>query len=192
MRTISSAVLTQLSAETMMPALMVEAQFNTSSVYLWTGYGDVTFNGQTYQGAGTLLEITPFEESDEIVAKGARFSFSGIPTAMISLALGQISIKNQVKCWLNFVDPSAGTLVATSGGDAVLIYEGFMDVPEIFQGPETSRIVISTENKLRELKRSKELKYTDEQQKLLYPGDKGLEYVSQVQDMEITWGRGVI
>ena len=71
------------------------------------------------------------------------------------------------------------------------IFSGFMDQMNINEGPETSSIEITIENKLIDLERARNARFTSAYQKSIYPNDKGLEFVESLQDKEIVWGRSV-
>jgi hypothetical protein len=60
----------------------------------------------------------------------------------------------------------------------------------INDGADSLSITVSAENKLIILNRDKVLRYTDQDQKRLFPNDKGLEYVASIQDKPLTWGAG--
>jgi hypothetical protein len=48
---------------------------------------------------------------------------------------------------------------------------------------------LTAESRLIDLERSRERRYTSEDQKIDYPNDKGLEFIADLQDKEIVWGR---
>ena len=52
-RAASSAFLTALSQPIIRPAFLVQAGFTSGPVYLWTGRGSLTWNGQTWLGTGS-------------------------------------------------------------------------------------------------------------------------------------------
>ena len=51
-------------------------------------------------------------------------------------------------------------------------------------------MTIAVENKLIILERPVERRYTDQDQKELFVGDKGLEFVDSLQDKSVNWGGG--
>jgi hypothetical protein len=69
------------------------------------------------------------------------------------------------------------------------MFSGFMDVMTINEGADYSEIILTLENKLLQLERSRERRYTDADQKIDYPNDDGFEFVTTLQDKEIVWGR---
>ena len=59
----------------------------------------------------------------------------------------------------------------------------------ISEQAENSTIELKLENRLIALERSIERRYTDEDQKNLYAGDVGFEFIPDLQDKQITWGK---
>ena len=58
----------------------------------------------------------------------------------------------------------------------------------ISDGGDTATIKLTAESRLIDLDRSRERRFTSEDQKIEFPDDKGLEYVDDLQDKEIVWG----
>ena len=64
-----------------------------------------------------------------------------------------------------------------------------MDVMSIDEGTETVSINLSVESRLIDLEKPSNKRYTSEEQKAVYPDDLGLDFVVDLQDMPIAWGR---
>jgi hypothetical protein len=64
-----------------------------------------------------------------------------------------------------------------------------MDVMGIEDSGDTANINVTAESRLIDLERSRERRYTSEDQKINYPNDKGLEFIADLQDKELVWGR---
>jgi hypothetical protein len=62
----------------------------------------------------------------------------------------------------------------------------------ISDGAETATISVSVENRLIEFQRNRVRRYTAEDQKIDYPSDKGLEFVAEISEKEIVWGRSQV
>ena len=60
---------------------------------------------------------------------------------------------------------------------------------DINEGVETSSITVKLESKLLELERTRVLRYTSAIQKALFSGDKGLDFVDELQGQTFNWGR---
>lgn len=184
MRELAAALMSGIQGSTVRPVMFFEGDFQGGFVRVWSGVGDFSWNSETWTGVGTLGAITDIEETDEIKAAGVTVALSGIDPAMISLALQSIRQNKPGKLWFALVD-AAGALVA----DPYLCFEGRLDVAEIDEGAQTATVSIKYENRLVDLERARERRYTHEDQQLEYPGDKGFEYVAALQDVQITWGR---
>jgi len=61
----------------------------------------------------------------------------------------------------------------------------------INDGSETATIQVTVENRLIEFERTRVRRYTAEDQKIDYPNDKGLEFVAEMAEKEIVWGRAI-
>jgi hypothetical protein len=185
-RDITSGFEAEIEADTLKPVLLLKAQFDSGTVYMWTGYGDLVFNSETYSGVGHFLAIDGVEETQELRAASTKFKLAGIPSGLLSLALSENYQGRNIFCYFGVLD-TAGALIA----DPYLVFKGKMDVMEITDNGETAEITVSAENDLIDLRTVRERKYTPEDQRAYYPTDKGLDFVPTIQDVQITWGVGV-
>ena len=64
-----------------------------------------------------------------------------------------------------------------------------MDTMVIADEAETASLSITLENRLVDFERARVRRYTSEDQKIDFPNDKGLEFVADLQEKEILWGR---
>jgi hypothetical protein len=181
-RSLSNDMTTQVSASQLSPIILVSLSFSTP-VNLWSGYGTITYNGTGYLGIGTLGTISPIEETTDLAARGITMQLSGVPTAQIAIALTE-NYQGRECSILFAAMASDGTLVSTP----VTVFSGRMDVMTINDDGEQAIIGMSAENKLVDFRRPREVRYTDEEQKALFPTDKGLEFVNAIQEKQIYWG----
>ena len=181
-RDITTSVQNIIDSAEVQPFLLFEGEFVSGYVRAWSGYGDLSWDGKTWTGTGTLLNISDIQENSDGAAQGITATLSGIPSSMISLALSDVQQGASGKVWLGFLDNGIVS-------DPVFLFEGRLDVPVIKEDAELASISISYESRLIDLKRSREIRYTDEVQQALYPGDLGCEYVMSIQDANIIWGR---
>lgn len=181
-RTMSAAMVTEVTTAALSPVLLAEMSFSTP-VRVWTGYGTLTYNGNGYLGLGDLGTIAPVEETTDLSARGLSFQLSGIPTAYVSLALNEDYQGRSCSVMLGALSPTAGLIASP-----ITIYVGRMDVMAITDDGESAQITMSTENRLVDFRRVREVRYTDEEQHVIDPTDKGLEYVTGLQEKTIYWG----
>jgi hypothetical protein len=205
-RDIFPSILQALEAPEITPFFAVDLMFGSSPLYMWSGYGDFVREdtGNTYLGAGQLLNISTVEETTEIQAVGANFSLSGIPSSFLSLALSEPYQGRECRIYFGvLIDGGLATqgldTITTQFGDLIVlqsgtqgfleIFSGEMDQMNIVESSDTCNISVSAENALIKLERPVVRRLTSTDQKSRYPSDKGLEYVAGLQDKEIFWGR---
>lgn len=181
-RTISADMVSEVTTAQLSPILMAELNF-TPPVYLWSGYGTLTYNGIGYLGLGTLGTISPVQETTDLSARGISMQLSGVPTALVYEALTDDYQGRACSVMFGALSPTAG-LVASP----ITIFSGRMDVMQLSDDGQTSQITMTAENKLIDFKRTREIRYTDEEQQRLYSGDLGLEFVNAIQEKTIYWG----
>ena len=206
-RTLDSNITAAISEGNISPFFAFQLDFQSTSLFLYTGQGDLTIGGVTYTGVGSILNFTNVEESADIGAKSVSISLSGIPSTNLSLALSTPYQGREVT--ISFGIRADGLLLANEEGDFILnqlgqlidistisnadatstLFVGYIDTMDIQEGPETSTITVTLESKLLELERQRVLRYTSAIQKALFSGDKGFDFVDKLQDKTFVWGR---
>lgn len=208
-RNISTDMQTAASEKVVFPIIFVEAEFDSGTTRMWSGIGDLVWNSQTWTGGGSLLSVDSIEETNELRAIGTRVRLSGIPSEFLSLALQEDYQGRTLRVYLGaftneysfmlkedtaYVLQEDGSRVINATdqdvvASPVIIFSGRMDVMTINESGSTSTIEVSVENRLIDFERTRERRYTSEDQKIDYPSDKGFEFVSSIQDAEIVWGK---
>lgn len=181
-RTLPSAVATGIAATVVKYAFFAEFQFGSGTERMWSGVGDKTWDGHTWDGSGDFGGVSPVDETTEVAAMGLTFTLSGIPSSTLSLALGDSYRGKPCKLWLAILD--ADDEVA----DAYPIFAGRMDVMGIEDGADTGEVSIDAESRLIDLKRARSQRYTDSEQRRLFAGDLGCEYVAKLAEKPLYWG----
>ena len=207
-RDLSTSTLENIEAPVVKPFFAVELNFSSETIRMWTGQGTLVLDdGTQWFGLGQLLNISSIEETSEMAVKGATVSLSGIPSEILSLALSEPYQGRVCKIYFGTMS-TGGALVQQSGsyilmqdGSKILVqtgekgfnelFSGYMDQMNIEEGSDTSTIEMSVENKLIDLERSRVARYTSGYQKSVYPNDLGLDFIEDLQDKQIPWGRKV-
>lgn len=167
------------------PVAFLEAEFANGVVRLWSGTGEFTWDNKVWTGTGDLGSISSLPESADVEALGVELELSGIPSAMISRVLSEIRQGKPVTIWLGGQD-AAGAVIASPYKP----FDGRMDAGSVAFGPQTSKIKIQAESRRRDLKRADGAMYDHHDQQARFPGDEGFEYVPELQDKNLTSGRG--
>ena len=183
-RSLTSGFITELGEVVKSPAIFYEGEFASGTVYLWSGLGTISWNGQTWTGVGTLVSISQVQETSEIRADGIVCILSGIDESIRSLVLSEVRQGKPGIIYIGFIDDS-GAVVA----DPANAFDGRLDVATMQDGGDAIAISLSYETRLRDLERLREFRYTNESQKLIFSDDVGFEYVPSLQDWNGTWGR---
>jgi len=207
-RDLSAAISGSLEDNVVYPFFAIDLEFDSpNTLRLWTGYGTLVYEGVSYFGTGELLGISSVEETVEMAAKGATLTLSGVPSEVISLAL-QEPYQGRV-CKINFGMFSTDNLLQEDATSYILlqdgakialesqqtslteVFTGYMNQMSIEEGPDSSTIQLSVENKLVDLERPRVARYTSAYQKDKFAGDLGLDFVESLQDQKLVWGRSV-
>lgn len=172
-------------AGTVFPAILVVASFDSGTLRFWNGVGTLVYGGNSYTGAGNLLQIAEVVETQNVEARGAEFILSGIPSSIISIALAE-EYQDRTITQSFAVFDSSGAVIA----DPFVFFSGKMDVMSIEEGRDTGSIKLTAENDLISLARVNERRRTPEDQKLTYAGDTFFDQVAALQSKDIVWGKG--
>lgn len=183
-RVLSSGMESAVEADLVRPIVLVTCAFDSGDLNLWSGIGTLTVGSVDYVGAGTLLNIGEIAESSELQANGITVTLSGITDPLLAKARDEDYQGRELTVRLGAMD--AANAVITS---PVTVFSGFMDTMAINDSSETATIQVNVENRLIEFERTRIRRYTAEDQKIDYPTDKGLEFVAEMAEKEIVWGR---
>ena len=178
------AFITALSQPIIRPALFVEAHFATAILYLWTGRGNVSWNGHTWTGIGTLGSVSTIEEGSTVEARGITLTLSGIDATALSDVLNEVQQGLPALVYFGLFD-STPALIA----NPVCAFAGRMDQPTIDLTGPTATIQIACESRLMDMNTPAMRRYTNEDQQRDYPNDQGFSFVPGVQERTIFWGR---
>lgn len=172
-------------AGTVYPAFLVTAVLDSGTLRFWNGIGTLSYGGNNYTGAGNLLQMSDIVETQNIEARGAEFTLSGIPSSIIAIALTEPYQDRVITQTFAPLD-SSGVPIA----DPFNFFSGKADVMSIEEGKDTGSIKLTAENDLITLARVNERRRTPEDQKLTYAGDTFFDMVAALQSKDIVWGKG--
>ena len=185
-RTGVSATYVSSSVVLVQPYIAAYMDFSGSAVRVWTGNTSKSlsddFGGGNYLGVGTFGGVSAVTETTEVSAKGIDLTLSGIPNEYVSLALSDNYRGRQVAVYLLLFN------TAMTSYEQITMFRGRMNQISINESGETSTLIVSCENRLIELNRTTDVRYTDEAQKELYPTDTGLQFVAAMANKSIYWG----
>jgi hypothetical protein len=182
-RNLDPATLAELSAGNVSPAFLVSLHFKSGVAYVWSGIGPIAYGGNTYQGVGSLGEISAISEDSEISARGIVLTLSGIDRTLWADCMSDIQIGAPASVLFGLL--TAGLQFI---GSPYTIFGGIVDQPKISVGGDTLSISLALENNLIDLKRASNRRYTAADQRLRYPTDIGFNWVEVLNDIALRWG----
>jgi hypothetical protein len=161
-------------------AVLMEADFDSGSLNLFSGYGSLTVDGVTYTGSGKAVQVDPAQETAEVQATNATVQLSGIQEADIAIALTENYQGRPCRLKLAFFDASLNLIA-----DPVVMFSGRMDVMNLNDDPKNPVITMTAETDFIRMTVARLRNRTNEDQQIDYPGDKGLEFVTAMQNKTI-------
>ena len=204
-RDLSNITIESISEDVVYPFFATELRFDDNIIRMWTGQGTLVLeDGTEWIGLGQLLSISSIEETSEMAVKGATITLSGIPSDLLSLALGTPYQGRVAKIYFGtFLRDSllqeTGNYILLEGGGRINLesmstgfnelFSGYMDQMNIEEAGDTATIEMTVENKLIDLERARVARFTSGYQKSVYPGDLGCDFIEDLQDKKISWGR---
>jgi len=188
-RSIGSAFGTQLTSGSLRPFYAIKMNFTSGTLLLATTYANLVIGGNTYLGSGNILSVAPIIETSDTRATGLEIVLNGLDTSILSAGLTEDTQGMVVEVYF-------GVLTTTDNADVIVdtpyqIFSGFIDSMVLQENGETSNLKFMIENKLITLEIPTDRRYTDQDQQNLFPGDKGCNFVTSLQDKSVAWGAGV-
>lgn len=188
-RSLTADVLTQIAAGVVRPIVFYEGEFIVSGspsigyLRLWSGHGTLVWDGKSWTGAGGMLDFSSITEASEVRAHSFAVTLSGLSSDVLEKALTACRQGLDGRAWIGCMD-AAGVVIA----DPFEAFRGKLDKPDIVDEAETCQISVAYEGRLIDLDRSRERRYTDDDQRIDYPSDRGFQYQPALQDANIPWG----
>lgn len=182
-RTIPATLIASTTAPQLNPFYATSLDFDAGTVRYWTGYGTITINSATYAGIGALSSISTIEETEDLSARGLTIDLTGVPNDLVAAALTEPYQGRTAAVRFGTLNADTGAVI-----ESITIFSGRMDTMVISNDGKSATIGISVESKLVDFQRTRESRYTHEEQLRRFSADTGLEYVAGLQDKVIYWG----
>lgn len=186
-RTVNSTSKAELVKESFIAFTAVEILFDTGPFRVCNAGQNFTLTVDAspvlFYGVGNIGEISPITEGVDIQARGIKLSVSGIDTSLVSVAMNEKYQGKQVRLWNVVLDSNYQVI-----GAPITCFVGRLDTMSLVFG-STASISISAESRLIDLKRTKPRRWNHEDQIAVHPTDTGFQYVSQMVEKQLNWGK---
>jgi len=183
-RDLTSDFIAQLSAGRVQPCVFVFLDFKDDPAYLWSGVGNISWNGHTWLGAGSMGAISSVPETNEIEAQNVVLSLTANYGSLLSDCISAVRQDTAAQIWFGFVADD-GSVVA----DPYQVFLGHLDVPTVTEGGDATTISVTCENPLVDLQRASNRRWTNDDQAIEYPTDTGFNFVASIQEWDGIWGK---
>ena len=187
-RDITTAFKNSIEGAVVKPIIGIELEFSDGTLRFWNGYGNLTMtaggSSKVFAGAGDMLGVSEIEESSTLSMSGVTLTLAGIKSSIIATALGANYTNRKGAIYLGLFDTSNNVIA-----DVYTIFKGNMDVMNIQEGADTCLITLKLESRLITFEKASNRMYTNEDQKIDFSSDVGFEFIPDLQDKEITWGK---
>lgn len=184
-RPLDPKVIAQVASSLARLALLAELHYDDQTLRLASTPMNITWSGNTYIGLGNLVSIDPVEETAELKGMSFIARLSGVPATAVGLALNE-NIQGRLAVFFLAAFDSGWNLLGNPANSVWLRAQ--MDAQKIRVSGQTAVIEITMRNRLAAWDEANILRYTDDDQKVLFPGDNFFEFVPQLTLKEIRWG----
>ena len=189
-RSLSTAQEAAVESRVGAPRYFVEIRFDEGVTRFWTGIGVKELFGFHWTGVGRLGSIDVIEETVDTVAVGVKLSLTvepslevpDAPDEFLNIALGVEYQGRPVTIYQAMFDPDDEDQII---GDLFVRFKGYMDQMEDFEEPGRATIQVTAENRLIDLERARNRRYTGDDQKSRYSMDTFFDEVARLQQREI-------
>lgn len=160
----------------------VEMEFSSGSVRVTNAPHNIAWNSYTWTGLGRLGAISPIEEAGQLQARSITLQLSGIPAAMISIAMGEHYQGREVNLWLGAFNLTTGALLADPVGPITYL----IDTMTIALG-ETATIELTAHSRLSDWDRPRLKHFNDADQQTDYDGDLFCQFAEEMVEKILIW-----
>lgn len=162
--------------------LLVKCAFDSGTFAVFSGIGNIDFDGVTYRGIGQILSIGQTTASIESGKSGLSITLSGIDPEVIAIAELEEFQRRRVTVYIATLD-GEGQLISTT-----VFFDGLADDMETNDDPTGPVLTLYCEQRALDLARPRPFKYLPEDQKKRHPGDTFFDLVAAIQNRDDVWG----
>ena len=185
MRALTADQTLAIDADVVRLVYMARLDFVSGIVAAHSAVGSIEYAGDEYLGVGQYGGISTVGEGAELERRTVTLTLSGIPgdtPDLVQTALAENYQGRDARIYLALLDEGYQLI-----GEPRLTFRGRIDTCSVQIG-QTASVSATIENRLADWDRARITRYTHQDQQAQFPGDLGLEFVSQMTDLELRWG----
>lgn len=182
-RGVATALASEFLGAVWSPLWLVEINWASTTSRYATAARDVTWDSETWLGNGVLRHIEAITEPLGVVATSIAVGLAGEDSSVVSAAL-TMQRNKALKVWLGAVD-SDGSVISTPAK----MFDGLVETGGSWFTSDAAGVEVRATTHLLRHRRARIRRYTSEDQKQAFAGDKGFDYVEGLQSKQVLWGR---
>ena len=183
-RDISSTASAHLDQRVLRPSLFLEMRLDTGDINVWSGIGTVNFLAKDWIGLGEFGVITRIIEPTDLTEGVIKVTLSPLVANETRDIAQEFKTGNPVgrefTLYLVFFNDDHTI------NSNILLSKGFNGEPNFSIG-QTSSLTIELVSDATKLQRTQFFRMDDQHQQFLFPGDLGMQFVTDL-DQQVIWG----
>ena len=175
-------MITAVTSNEVSPCVLVDLTLASGVIHIWSGVGSLVYDGNTYLGVGSLGQVGDVTEGSQVKADGTTITLSGIDPTLLNDCLLEIQLGAPATVW--FAVFQNGALL----GAPYPLFVGTVDQPMVPISADSIAITLKLENRMTNLQRASNRRYTASDQTYYFPSDSGFNWVETLNDIALVWG----
>lgn len=177
----SDSMVDWLSRDRVTAVLAANIQFESGTVYVHSGTGQIVLGGYVYYGMGRLASVDDVGETNTTSPSQLKLTLTGLDMSLFATTLNERCVGRAAEIYLVALDDSGQVQVAD------LLFKGKVSSTGATAG-ETNALQYTVSNIFEDWQRPFPDRYTDESHQASQPGDRIFRYVAQMSERSIFWG----
>ena len=164
-------------------ALLLELGFDSGVVRLWSGIGELTADGKTWDGMGDMGSISSVTEITDLTDVVLKATLSHIATGLMPELVDEVTTQDTTfrpfEFSIVFLDDKRKEI------GTVVLAVGFIDQVQLAVDADGGAITIDLVTETALLARSNFVRQTNDAQQKIFPGDFGFQFVTDLDEQVI-------
>lgn len=181
-RTINSATLTALQADSVRLAHLVRIGFDTE-LFVTDYAHNLTYDSDEYLAAGHFLSLSDTQESNDLRVGSMSLTLSAVDQAYVSIFLNQNYVNRRIRIWLAILNDNAAII-----GDPIKTFDGEVTGYSLQNSSSTAVINMTAASHWADFERKNGRFTNNNSQQYYFPNDTGMEFAAE-SIKDIKWGK---
>ncbi len=173
-RSVTAGFLSEIQSGNVRDVKFVSIEHATGTLYYCSAGYNLTWNGQTWIGDGTLRDMSPIPESEDDSGT-FEVQLAAESLAMMAVFLQSFRQNKLVRVYIALLN-AAGAIIA----DPHLRYVGKLDVPELADSKDDATISLNYIHIAQTARVEQDFRWNHATQQLFHDGDLAFEYVDEL------------